>query len=454
MLPKPSSCRGCPFYGNGQGFVPDELKDRSEVFIIGQNPGEQEEQDGKPFVGKTGQEMERTYFPQAGLSRDQVSLGNALRCRYRGSNVLPQLREKSVQVALQHCAQAHFKLPESTRLIVTQGEYALYSMTQVGLEKYNHLADWRGYVLPYEPIGQPRTSRTEIYVPGLQASRSVSVLATYHIAYTFRDPVAQFLTKVDWRKIPKILAGTWPGKLSPIKLGPPSVWPVEVAFDTEYNPVNRHFLCYSLYDGHTLRVSEELDSGIISLETMHTVIMHNAPADISFIDQMLPKDQYKFEDTMLAHAVLWSDFDHDLGFLGSIYGSLNRWKHLDQLNPKMYAAADAFATWESWQALKKELARDPGSTCVYEIQKQLVPIIMMSEEHGIRVDPVKSKAHYEERLAKVERLRAKGQAIAGWPINVRSDEQVANHLFTVERLIEQITGIRNSAWKYTYANYK
>src|SRR3989442_2722161 len=67
MMSKPSSCLGCPMYQNGQGFVPDEIVEGSQVFILGQNPGADEESEGKPVVGRTGEQMMGEFFPRAGL---------------------------------------------------------------------------------------------------------------------------------------------------------------------------------------------------------------------------------------------------------------------------------------------------------------------------------------------------------------------------------------------------
>jgi len=451
MIPKPSACHGCPFFGDGKGFVPDVINDQAEVFIYAQNPGGSEERGerwtgtnyepfpSQPLIGKTGLEMERTYLPQAGLERSQVSLGNAFRCRYRHKDALPPLKSVIVRQALEHCHKAYFKLPAKTKIISVQGEYALYAMTQEGMDKFRKISDWRGYALPFTPITLPRVIQTEIYHP---APSDVVVLPGYHIAYTFRDPIARLITKNDWHKIRRVLNGKWPVRLPAIKSGPPSVWPASSAFDTEYVPTTRHFICYSLYDGKTLRVSEELNGGIITPDSHFIVIMHNASVDIPFLNRMVPGAQTTVEDTMYAHAVLWSDFDHDLGFLGSLYSSLNKWKHLDRLNPKMYSAADAFGTWESWEQLKKELSRDPGSQSVYEIQKKLIPIIMASEERGIRVNPTRSKEAYLERLAKVERLRHRAEAIVGWPINLASNPQVAHHLFQVEGLLKLVENVK------------
>src|SRR3990167_1014297 len=161
--------------------------------------------------------------------------------------------------------------------------------------------------------------------------------------------------------------------------------------------------------------------------------MHNAPADIPFLEEI--RVGFTFEDTMLAHAVLQSDLDHDLGFLGSLYSTLNRWKHLDKLNPKLYSAADAYVTWECWEKLERALELDPGSQRAYEIQKKLVPIIMRAEERGVKINPVRAAQAHTERLDKIQDLSIKAQALVGWPINVHANPQIEKQLFEVESLL-------------------
>lgn len=442
MMPKPESCKGCPFYGDGQGFVPDQLNDQALVFVVGQNPGAEEESEGKPFIGKTGQLMDSQFLPVAGLSREQVSVGNAIRCRVHGGNELPPIDHVVTRDALVHCHTAHFRLPTKTKLIISQGEYALHALTQEGNVKFHRVSDWRGYVLPFEPLTGPRTFHAGIYVPRLDTS--VTVLATYHLAYLFRDPTASLITKWDWRKIPRILSGKWPRPLPAIQDGPPDVWPRRSAFDTEYVPDSGKFLCYSLAypsakgDGSlVLRVSEVLESGAIEGTVRPLVVMQNATADLPFLEKMLKN--FTYEDIMHAHAVLWSDFPHDLGFLGSLYSSLNRWKHLVDVNPKIYSAGDAYATWEIYEALDKEFERDTSSRQVYQnIQIHLIPIIRAAEARGVKVNPVTSQAACEKRQVILNDLALRAQAVVGWPLNLRSNDHVKKQIYDIEGLLKLV----------------
>ena len=128
-------------YQDGQGFVPDEVVE-AEVFILGQNPGFDEELEGRPFVGATGQTMIGKYFGSAGLVRgENVSIGNVIRCRWNRQNALPP--EAVLKPALRHCMKAHFRPPSQTRLVVAQGALAWRAMGQS-----TKITEWRGFLAP------------------------------------------------------------------------------------------------------------------------------------------------------------------------------------------------------------------------------------------------------------------------------------------------------------------
>jgi len=137
MLPKPDLCRACPLWQTGKGWVPDEIVEDAPVFILAQNPGQEEEAAGKPMVGKTGQYQEAAFFPVAGLERGiNVSIGNVLRCRWQRSNTLPP--EPTLTEAIACCKQ-HLKIPKSVRLVVAEGALAWRALGGTG-----SVTEWRG----------------------------------------------------------------------------------------------------------------------------------------------------------------------------------------------------------------------------------------------------------------------------------------------------------------------
>jgi uracil-DNA glycosylase family 4 len=147
-LPKPAACQSCPMYGDGFGYVPDEiLAGGADVAIVGQAPGADEEREGRPFVGATGQLMEREYFPQGRLQRGGVHLLNILKCRWQPTPGKPKTNNlppaATLNAAVEHCMREHFTLPD-VRLIVAQGHLACQALGCPG-----KVTDWRGAVWPY-----------------------------------------------------------------------------------------------------------------------------------------------------------------------------------------------------------------------------------------------------------------------------------------------------------------
>ena len=116
---------------------------------------------------------------------------------------------------------------------------------------------------------------------------------------------------------------------------------------------------------------------------------------------------------------------------------INRWKHLEQSNPRVYSGGDAEGTYCCWVSLDKELNADEGSRRVYDdIQIKLVPHIRNAKKYGIKVLQAPSLEVARELHGIVSDLQVEAEALAGWPINLKSDLMTAQQLFDSERLLE------------------
>jgi len=56
----------------------------AEIFFVGEAPGAQEDATGRPFVGRAGELLSR-IIKAMGYSRDEVYIGNVLKCRPPGN---------------------------------------------------------------------------------------------------------------------------------------------------------------------------------------------------------------------------------------------------------------------------------------------------------------------------------------------------------------------------------
>lgn len=72
-------CSSCPDHTrrlvHGDGPVP------SEVMLIGEAPGASEDSGGRPFIGRSGMELNDNYLVRMGLNRSVVYFTNSVKCR-------------------------------------------------------------------------------------------------------------------------------------------------------------------------------------------------------------------------------------------------------------------------------------------------------------------------------------------------------------------------------------
>jgi DNA polymerase len=71
-------CRRCDLWKNATQAVPGEGAKRAKIMLVGEQPGDQEDIAGHPFVGPAGMLLERA-MGQAGLDRKKVYVTNAVK---------------------------------------------------------------------------------------------------------------------------------------------------------------------------------------------------------------------------------------------------------------------------------------------------------------------------------------------------------------------------------------
>jgi DNA polymerase len=71
-------CEGCPLFARATQTVFGEGPDDARVIMVGEQPGDQEDLQGKPFVGPAGKFLDRALV-DAGISRGDVYVTNAVK---------------------------------------------------------------------------------------------------------------------------------------------------------------------------------------------------------------------------------------------------------------------------------------------------------------------------------------------------------------------------------------
>ncbi|MBN1421417.1 MAG: uracil-DNA glycosylase [Planctomycetes bacterium] len=73
------ACRRCPLGAQRLNAVPGEGSPGAEILFVGEAPGYDEDRQGRPFVGKAGQLLDR-MIAAMGMRRQDVFIANVLKC--------------------------------------------------------------------------------------------------------------------------------------------------------------------------------------------------------------------------------------------------------------------------------------------------------------------------------------------------------------------------------------
>ena len=111
-------CRGCHLWTLGTQTVFGEGPKGARVMIVGEQPGDQEDRAGHPFVGPSGKLLDRA-LEEAGIERDDVYVTNAVKHFKwkRGERSARRIHKKPNDAEIRAC---HPWLEEEIRLVQPQ----------------------------------------------------------------------------------------------------------------------------------------------------------------------------------------------------------------------------------------------------------------------------------------------------------------------------------------------
>ena len=112
------NCRGCHLWTLGTQTVFGEGPKGARVMIVGEQPGDQEDRAGHPFVGPSGKLLDRA-LEEAGIERDDVYVTNAVKHFKweRGDKSARRIHKKPNDAEIRAC---HPWLEEEIRLVQPQ----------------------------------------------------------------------------------------------------------------------------------------------------------------------------------------------------------------------------------------------------------------------------------------------------------------------------------------------
>jgi uracil-DNA glycosylase family 4 len=75
------ACTRCPLAAGRTQVVFGEGDPAAGLMVVGEGPGREEDLQGRPFVGRSGQLLDRLLLEEAGLRRPEVYIANVVKCR-------------------------------------------------------------------------------------------------------------------------------------------------------------------------------------------------------------------------------------------------------------------------------------------------------------------------------------------------------------------------------------
>jgi len=147
-------CRKCDLGSLRTNAVPGEGSSRPRIMFVGEAPGADEDAQGRPFVGRAGQLLDK-IIEACGLKRQDVFIGNILKCRP------PDNREPRPDEIV-HCLPYLERQIEALNpeIIVALGAHAAKTL----LNTNRSIGQLRGQFHEYVPgIGRPEKGESGLY---------------------------------------------------------------------------------------------------------------------------------------------------------------------------------------------------------------------------------------------------------------------------------------------------
>jgi DNA polymerase len=170
-------CRGCELYQHATQVVLGTGPSDAALVVIGEQPGDQEDRQGKPFVGPAGKLLDRA-LEEAGIDPASVFRTNVVKhFRFSGTRGKQRIHKSPSQVHVAACepwllAELDVVRPVGAVLLGATAGKALYGRSfRVG-EVRGRLIDWPRAQQDETPPGRPEWVLATTHPSAVLRSRS------------------------------------------------------------------------------------------------------------------------------------------------------------------------------------------------------------------------------------------------------------------------------------------
>jgi uracil-DNA glycosylase family 4 len=169
-------CTACELAQNCTQKVPGVGNRQADLLIVGEGPGHDEDIRGEPFVGRSGQLLDR-MLAAIGIAREQVYITNIVKCRPPNNRDPRQLEAQQCRAFLE--AQIEQLAP---KVILSVGRVSAHNLLASNL-----------------PVGKLIQQMHRL--PGTE----IPLKVTYHPAYLLRNPSAKAIVWQDLKLLRQML---------------------------------------------------------------------------------------------------------------------------------------------------------------------------------------------------------------------------------------------------------
>jgi DNA polymerase len=176
-----AACQKCVLGSTRLNPVPGEGNPHAQLVFVGEGPGADEDAQGRPFVGRSGQLLEKIITNAMGLKRSDVYICNIVKCRP------PENREPRPEEIISCLPFLKKQLGViRPKVIVALGAPSTRTLLKTNL-----------------PIGQLRGKFQDFYFD--EVSPPIKLMPTFHPAYLLRNYSDENRRKV-WEDMKSVMA--------------------------------------------------------------------------------------------------------------------------------------------------------------------------------------------------------------------------------------------------------
>lgn len=444
----------------GDGPIP------ARIMLVGEAPGEEEIRQGRPFVGASGQELDR-MLGEAGIARSECFVTNVCRVRPPGNDInafIAKSKKEITDAHIEHrgkwvltpvldgCRLLDQEIQMvKPNIIIALGNTPLWALTgATGITK------WRGSMLYTSGTSSPPAKLIPTFHPASVlrqwSERGIAVTdlrraASYRTLHDYPKPAWNFIVRPTFEQVREVC-----GRL----LERLATETLRLSFDleTRWGHIACAGLSWSLTDAICIpfmcierREGYWSDREEVEIVWLLRAILTHPNAQVVG-QNILYDSQYTWrhwhfvphvtQDCMISQHSIFSDLPKSLAFQASMYCNYYvYWKDegkdwgKNQKEDELwyYNCEDCVYTDEAGR-VELELVEKMGLQNVHKFQQSMFWPVLQAMQRGCRIDVERRKELASEVKVEVERRKLFLLDVLGHAINPKSPKQMHTLFYT------------------------